>query len=415
MFRLLVLADDFTGALDTGVQFSSRGISTLVYDLPSMPDTAPGRDEVLVLNMETRHDSAQTAYEKTRRVADRAREAGIPALYIKTDSGMRGNVGASLDAAVRSWGENLAFAPAYPQAGRTVENGTLFINGIPVSQSIFGHDLYNPVLQDNVRDIISRQTDLPVIDAALVPRPSRGAILLYEAQTAAQMSRIAQAVGKKSGINLFAGCAGFAAYLPEVLGMPVGEKREIRAPGPVLVISGSTSRVSLEQMRAAGDEGIPSILFRDIIQPSPDFGAVTRQAADALKSGSAMLESARDEKEVRALTEAALSGGLSIDQTGERIAANFGGAIKHIYDSGFSGTLCIFGGDTLTGVMRTLGIRMIRPMTELGSGVALSEVVFNGAKRHLVTKSGSFGDNLEVLRILSALKALEEDNDKLSV
>ena len=414
MFKLLILADDFTGALDTGVQFSSRGITTVVYDKPFVPDHDFDGDEVLVLNMETRHESPRIAYEKIRHVANRAKDIGIAALYIKTDSGMRGNIGASLEAAATAWGGNLAFVPAYPQAGRTIENGNLFINGMPVTQSIFGQDLYNPVLHDNVREIISQQTDMPVIDANLELHPNQGAILLYEAQTVPQMARIAHDIGRKAEVSIFAGCAGFAAYLPEVLGISAKEKRQVHAAGPVLVISGSTSSVSLEQMNAARVEGIPSILFDDIIDDSPDYASLSKELADVLKRGPAMLESAWDEGGVKALTIAALSAGLSIEQTGERIAANFGAAIRQIYDSGFCGTLCIFGGDTLAGVMRTLGVKLIRPLAELGSGVALSEMELNGKVRYLVTKSGSFGDNREVLRILSNLERLEVEREIMS-
>ena len=64
MVKLLIIADDFTGALDTGVQFAARGAATVVvtdlnYDFRSIEKTI----EVLVMVAETRHVQPQEAYE----------------------------------------------------------------------------------------------------------------------------------------------------------------------------------------------------------------------------------------------------------------------------------------------------------------------------------------------------------------
>ena len=68
MLKLLVIADDFTGALDTGVQFSKQGIQTLVStETVVQYDALPQEIEVLVLNTESRHLTFEQAYEKTKR------------------------------------------------------------------------------------------------------------------------------------------------------------------------------------------------------------------------------------------------------------------------------------------------------------------------------------------------------------
>ena len=100
MIKLAILADDFTGALDTAVQFSSRGIETSLQ----IPDGGPVQFkpdcQVIVVNLETRHLSPQSAYETVYRTVCDFRALQVPYLYIKVDSGLRGNVGASLSAAV---------------------------------------------------------------------------------------------------------------------------------------------------------------------------------------------------------------------------------------------------------------------------------------------------------------------------
>ena len=78
MVKLLIIADDFTGALDTGVQFAARGAATrVVTDLAY--DFTLADAEVLVMVAETRHLPPEEAYDVVYRTARNAREAGIPA------------------------------------------------------------------------------------------------------------------------------------------------------------------------------------------------------------------------------------------------------------------------------------------------------------------------------------------------
>ena len=97
MIGLFIIADDFTGALDTGVQFAAKGIPTRVITDPAA-DLARdwGDARVLVLDAETRHLPPLEAYDTVYHAARQAVEIGIPYLYKKTDSALRGNVGAEL-------------------------------------------------------------------------------------------------------------------------------------------------------------------------------------------------------------------------------------------------------------------------------------------------------------------------------
>ena len=94
MIKLLMIADDFSGALDAGVQFAARGAATrVVTDLDC--DFLETDAEVLVMVAETRHLPPQKAYDVVYHVARNAREAGVP--YI-TAIGRKGgsNVAAAI-------------------------------------------------------------------------------------------------------------------------------------------------------------------------------------------------------------------------------------------------------------------------------------------------------------------------------
>ena len=88
---MLVIADDFTGALDTGIQFSCFGISVYVlFELKQadLPDAA-----VLIFDAETRHKSPEEAYAVIRETVSWAGKNQVSSIYKKTDSALRGNVG----------------------------------------------------------------------------------------------------------------------------------------------------------------------------------------------------------------------------------------------------------------------------------------------------------------------------------
>ena len=95
MILLFIIAADFTGALDTGVQFAARGIPTQVTVDPEV-DFAAHDTAVLVVDTETRHLPASEAYEKVFHLSRRALAYGIRNIYKKTDSALRGNIGAEL-------------------------------------------------------------------------------------------------------------------------------------------------------------------------------------------------------------------------------------------------------------------------------------------------------------------------------
>lgn len=94
MIKILIIADDFTGALDTGVKFSSAGARTKVIMDVEMEFTTETEAEALVLCAPTRHLPAQEAYRMIRRITERATAAGIGCILKKTDSALRGNIGA---------------------------------------------------------------------------------------------------------------------------------------------------------------------------------------------------------------------------------------------------------------------------------------------------------------------------------
>ena len=70
---------------------------------------------------------------------------------------------------------------------------------------------------------------------------------------------------------------------------------------------------------------------------------------------------------------------------------NLGCAAKKLVDSGFDGTLCLFGGDCVSAALSRMGCRGLLPVREIEPGVVVSRAFLPAGELTLVTKSGGFG------------------------
>ena len=163
MITLLIVADDFTGALDTGVQLAGCGAPTRVVTDPEFSPANAAGAEVLVIDAETRHLPPSQAGAIVEGIVRRAVEQKVPYIYKKTDSALRGNVGAELGALLAASGEKaLPFLPAYPQIDRCTRGGVHYIEGRPVAESVFGIDPFEPVRHSDIAGLIGAQSGVPV-------------------------------------------------------------------------------------------------------------------------------------------------------------------------------------------------------------------------------------------------------------
>ena len=109
--------DDLTGALDTALQFRKAGQQAFVS---TRSGVWPADGRVVAMSTETRHTSAETAAAQVQAAFRALRPGTQRRLYKKTDSLLRGNVGAELRVLRHAAGADpIVFAPAFPAGGRT--------------------------------------------------------------------------------------------------------------------------------------------------------------------------------------------------------------------------------------------------------------------------------------------------------
>ena len=400
--QLLVIADDFTGALDTGIQFARHGIATTLFlsDALTAGLLADCQADVVVADTESRHLPPEDAAARVRAVTRLAKAAVCPVFYKKTDSTLRGNLGAELAAMQDVCGaKRLWFAPAYPALGRTTRNGTQLVNGVPLARTDFAADPFNPVGTDFVPALLTEQTDRPVriaAPAALPPEADRPELVVFDAETDDELLQTAQALWAHGEAVCLAGCAGFAAALEAVLDLPRTAQVPELPNGSLLLVCGSVHPRAVAQCRyAAAHCGYPELPLTaaQMLSDTGDDAKTLDTLCTALeRSGRALLRVSGG-RECLAET-AALAARLSIDpQTVPvRIAARLGALTAQALARKKPAALIVFGGDTLLGIARALGCTSVTPLAELLPGIVLSQMQTDTGALFVVTKAGGFGD-----------------------
>lgn len=412
MIKLLVIADDFTGALDTGVQFKTKGVLVRVgagglKDIGELPDSV----QVLIIDSESRHLSPAKAYDVIYEIVKEAVAAGVPVIYKKTDSGLRGNIGAELSAALSASGQKrMHFLPAYPRIGRITRNGCHYIDGQPVSESVFGKDPFEPVLHSYIPDILREQSKVRSIVVSQDTVTAEEGVLIYDSEKTEDMERIAERLKENGQLRLLAGCAGFASVLRDILGMEQDADQNAVIWEDLFVVCGSVNRVTLSQMDYAQEQGALRIGMH-LTEKMETEWMDTRQGKEKLQqwkhkvegASVAILESASD-LDSETVSQYAKRKGITNEQLCYQIADVLGGILKRMVDLGLRRTLLITGGDTLMSFMKKIGVNELSPVCEVAPGSVLNRISYRGSCYSIISKSGGFGEKtlfMEIKDIIS--------------
>lgn len=399
MVRLLILADDFTGALDTGVQFSARGIDTCVLTRPDARLSIADFDcQVLVLVTQTRHVSPDSAYETVERLTRWACEQGVAHVYKKTDSALRGNVGAELAAVLRGSGARvLPFLPALPSHRRVTVGGVHYVDGVPVSESPFGRDPFTPVTESNIARLLGTQTDIPITNGRKDALPGTDGIWVLDAETDGDLIEAGRRLAERGLLRVSAGCAGFAACLPELLDLKPGPVAQMpEKSGGLLVLCGSVNPITRRQLDWAEQHGFARLRLRPEQKLSKgyfdtDEGRRWLAALKSMRDPWLIVDANDPGDDNNASLAYAARLGLSMDEVRARVCRAMGRILPEVQAGPVARTPLITGGDTLLQCMEALGVDRMSPVAELSPGVVLSRFCYGGDTRWLISKSGGFG------------------------
>ena len=401
MIELLILADDFTGALDTAAQFANLGIPSLVYPEDSQPDFTAVDEEVRVVsvNVQTRHLCPSEAYRRMRMLTEQALAAGISQIYKKTDSALRGNIGSELQALLdAAGGGSLFFLPAYPESGRTTVGGVQYLDGVEIAQSVFGQDPFEPVTRSAVAEIIAQQSDAEVIvlgPGAHLPqvvRPQRR-IFAVDAVSGADIRNVCSHLPSGRPL-LLGGCAGFAQYLAAKMGGGKAVGEPLPKVKKILVASGSLNPISRKQMAYIARQGVPLVSMKQ------GCGRLASAKAQRYLEESGLTALQTEECDRRSIKEK-----TELHAARRRVGEEFASVVNHLTQCEENCALVIVGGDTARDVIRLRFAGPLVPLRTMATGTVLSAAVDRrGGMVLLVTKSGGFGDEATLEQICGYLR-----------
>lgn len=366
--RVLILADDLTGAMDAAGPFAARGAIAWVAALPeSCHEDMLAGASVVSVNTESRHLDPQSAAARVAAAFRQVGGAGFPVLVKKVDSTLRGNVLEETRALMRLSGRARALvSPAFPSQGRTVQGGRVFVRGVPLDQTPFARDALSPALTVPLRE---------AFEATGVAAEVR------DAQTDADLDAIVRGLACNGGDPVLVGSAGMTAALGRAL-IPTPTPAVAPAvSGPIVYVVGSRAQASREQvarLAAAGAHVVPAPNGRPAALPQAASGDCVLYCVSG--------EDGR-EGDPMAVASALASAALAL--------------VRRVRAAAVVAT----GGDTAIALLRASGDAALEVGGELMPGIAYARLRLEDGTPWLVTKAGGFGDADALVQIGVRLRA----------
>lgn len=387
--RVVVLADDLTGAADTAGQFDRAGWTAELQVGPGGPSEA----EVVAINTDSRPLEPAAAADAIRTALDKVTVDEGAALYLKVDSTLRGPVRAMADSLLKATvaargGEVVAVVcPAFPAMGRTLVDGVLLVHGVPVDKTAVGRDPVTPVRESHVPTLLDAplvQLAAEATDAELAASlRGHGSVVVVDARDEADLDRVARAVLALGNEAVAVGSAGLAAHLARRW-RPVPE-------GPVLVVVSSLHDASREQAEALAAAGARRI--------QPD--AATVRDAEAWERFVA--ETSIDDSDT-VLLMGPENDGAAVEPS--LVAIRLGELAARLVSIQRPAGLVIAGGDGALAVLTALSATGIRLDGEVTNGVPLGYLTGGpNAGLPMATKAGGFGTDDILIRAAAAVRS----------
>ena len=414
MNNIIIIADDLTGAADTGVQFSPFFeeviLSSYRFAGRVLEAGGPSSSRAAALYTNSRALPADAA---NRRLVSVARElAGEESvgIYKKIDSCMRGNVGAEADALLDQLDFDATFiTPTFPEMGRTTREDVHLVHGIPLDQTEISRDPTAPVKESRVSVIVQSQSRHPVAHVGLnflensqnylieeIERLlSKGLRhIVFDATKRDHLDRIAQIYFLSKHKILPIGSAGLAGSIAKRLTSVSVSDAFLKLNTPAgfnLLVCGTASAVTGEQIDILAE--IPSYA---VFQLNPTMLANRNQIgefselADSVRSGLLRKNVILAIKSQQ--NDPITCGQTNFQQKADTIVRGLGRLVADVVAVTKPGNLFLTGGDTADAVLAAIQAESIKIVGEVVTGV-VQGVIIGGRLDGLpvVTKAGAFG------------------------
>jgi len=433
------IADDFTGATDLAnnlVRGGMRVVQTIGVPTEPIDSDAWADVDAVVVALKSRTISASDAVAQSLSALRWLQSLGAKQIYFKYcstfDSTSAGNIGPVTDALMVALQTNFTIAcPAFPDNGRTIFKGYLFVGDELLHESGMRNHPLTPMLDSNLVRVLQAQTQRKVglIDyktvaaghAAITARmdqlkTSGISMAIVDATSNAELVEAGKAW---KDMPLITAGSGIAIGLPKNFGIHATEAaiaKSSRLPAPQglqAIVSGSCSVATNAQvakfMASFSDDGGRSFHV-DPLQLIAGADVVAEALAwakeqFALKATKPILVYATSKPEqVKAVQVKAVQVKLGVEKSGELIERTLSAITKGLVDLGVR-QLVVAGGETSGACVQALGVTQLRIGPQISPGVPWTHTRAQSDDLHLALKSGNFGSVDFFSEAFASLKA----------
>ncbi|WP_117194363.1 four-carbon acid sugar kinase family protein [Rhizobium terrae] len=345
--KVAIIADDLTGALDTGTPFVAAGLAVAVAtDVENIPAALRGAPDILVVNTASRVMASQDAATRAARAASLIAMAEPAFIFKKIDSRLKGNIAAESEAITRAFGyRKFVVAPAIPDQHRFTRGGSMIGRGIDHALPI-----------------------LPLFSGPGVD------LVIADAETEADLDRIVNEHDWREAVAV--GARGLGMALARRLGKPGGRAQTFLSSRRTLFAIGSRDPITAAQMAALENGG-----YLNAVLDAP--GGILKDTAIA----AALPVLIR------------CSGEIEADMN--TVAYRFAAIVAKMIEMAAPDTVVTGGGDTAYALLRSLNVGVLFPKGEVEAGIPWCEILLeNGRQIRVAVKSGGFGTRESLIKAM---------------
>jgi uncharacterized protein YgbK (DUF1537 family) len=416
------VADDFTGATDLCsmlVRNGMRAVQLIGVPEPGLELELPATDAVVVA-LKSRTAQVDEAVAQSLAALDWLGRQGARQFLFKYcstfDSTDEGNIGPVADAMLDALGADFTVAcPAFPETGRAIFKGHLFVGDLLLSDTHMRHHPLTPMADANLVRVLGRQTRRKVgLVAFDTVRRGPGAIrerfaalraegCAYAVTDANEDEDLRRLGAACADLALITGGSGIAMGLPEnfrragLLTAGVGADALPSVAGGEVVIAGSCSAATLGQV-AAMAEARPALRL-DPIRLAEGWGPgeAVAWAAARMGEGPVLVHASAGPEEVRAAQER-----LGRERAGSLVEEALAAVARGVVEAG-ARRLVVAGGETSGAVVQALGVKGLAIGPAIDPGVPATVSIGREPRLALALKSGNFGGRDFFLKAFAAM------------
>lgn len=417
------IADDFTGATDLANNLVRAGMRVVqTIGVPEAPLAADAAADAVVVALKSRTIAADQAVAQSLAALRWLRAQGARQIYFKYcstfDSTPAGNIGPVTEALMQALDCDFTIAtPAFPDNGRTVFKGYLFVGDQLLSESGMRQHPLTPMTDANLVRVLQAQTRRRVglieqrtlaagsdaIRARIADLRAEGVgIAIVDAVSNDDLWRLGPALAE---LPLVTAGSGVAIALPANFGLaPAAQAAALpAASGLQAVLAGSCSQATQAQVAQFIACGHPALALDPLRMAAGD--AVVRQALDWAQGRLAadaplLVYSTAEPAAVQAIQQR-----LGVARAGELVEQTLAAIARGLVGLGVR-QLVVAGGETSGACVQALGVAQLRIGAQIDPGVpwchAASPLAPQGL--HIALKSGNFGGEDFFTRAFAVLR-----------